>query len=55
MAKDKTYFVTYKIETNYDIKELEEVIDKLFDIPASQYEDCEYFEYRKKLITKARL
>jgi len=51
MAKNNTYFVTYEIKTNYDIDELEEVIDKVFDIPASQYEDCECFEYQKKLIT----
>ena len=46
------YLVTYEIKTDYDQKELEEVIDKLFDIPSLQYEDCEEFEYKKKLITE---
>jgi len=52
MATNNTYFVTYEIKTDYDIKELEEVIDKVFDIPGLQYEDCKCFEYQKKLITK---
>lgn len=61
MAKTNTYFVTYKIKTDYDIEELEEVINKLFDIPKNYYpeeipinirKDCECFEYQKKLIIK---
>jgi len=46
------YLVTYEIITNYDQKELAEVIDKLFDIPSLEYEDCEEFKYNKKLITE---
>jgi hypothetical protein len=34
------------------MEEIIEVIDKVFEIPASQYEDCECFEYKKLLITK---
>ena len=52
MGKIQSYIVTYKIKTNYDMEEIIGVIDKVFEIPASQYEDCECFEYKKLLITK---
>jgi len=50
--KTKVYIVTFKIKTDYNIKELEEVLEKIFEIPGMQYDDCGCFEYRKVLITK---
>lgn len=49
MAK---YIVTYEIKTDYDIEEVEEVIEKVFSIPGLQYEDCEKFEYKKICIKR---
>jgi len=51
MAK---YLVKYEIETNYDRDELKEVIEKLFDIPALQYEDCDEFNYEYVYIDIAK-
>jgi len=54
MGKIQSYIVSYKIKTNYDMEGLEEVIDKVFEIPGFQYEDCTCFEYKKLLITKIK-
>ena len=43
MSKYTTFEVSCRIKTNYSIKELEEVLEKIFYIPGLQYDDCECF------------
>ena len=48
------YKLSVTLDTNYSKEELVEVINNLFSIPESQYEDCEKFKQSNiKILQKA--